>query len=300
MLKIKFQNFLQLIKSTYKSWNNHDPFRQSAVIAYYAVFSMPGLLVVIITMAGFIFGADAVTGSISAQISETMGKDTANQVQEMIAKSSESKKSIIATIIGALILIFGATGVFAELQKSLNIIWSVKAANTGGIMQTVKARVFSFGLVVSIGFLLIISLVISAALTAVSDWLKLILSDFTVYILYVLNFSVSLGLFTLMFGIMFKILPDVKLKWRNVWQGAALTAILLMIGKFALSLYFGKAEPASAYGAAGSIVLILLWVSYSCMILFFGAEFTMQQTKSRNEKIIPVRGAKLLPEECEI
>jgi membrane protein len=300
MRKLNPKEFLIILKKTFNSWNAHDPFRQSAVVAYYAIFSLPGLLVVVTTVAGFFFGTDAVHGTISRQITDTMGSETANQVNEMVRRSSELKKSIIATIIGIAILLFGATGVFAELQKSLNIIWGVKAKKDTSLMKMIRDRLFSFGLVLSIGFLLIISLIVSSALTALSDWLKIIMSDFAVYLLFVLHFIISMALFSGLFSMMFRFLPDARIKWRHVWPGAILTSLLFLLGKFLLALYFGKAEPASAYGAAGSIVLILLWVSYSCMILFFGGEFTLQHTRRDKEEIIPTSRAEKVAEECEV
>jgi membrane protein len=273
--KFKLKDSGKLIKETFTKWNAKDPFRESAVIAYYAVFSLPALLAIVVAIAGLVFGKEAVQGQISDQISAAMSADTAEQVEDMIAKASEQKASIIAGIIGVATLIFGATGVFVQLQKSLNNIWEVKVdPKKQGILATLRSRLFSFGLIVSIGFLMLISLVITSVLAAVSGWIKARWPDYLLYLFEALNFVFSFGVITVMFALMFRILPDAKIKWRQVWIGAALTSFLFVLGKYGMGLYFAKADPASAYGVAGSLVLILLWVSYSSMILFFGAEFT--------------------------
>jgi membrane protein len=277
--KFRFKDLPKIFKAAFKSWNAKDPFRESAVISYYAVFSMPALLAIVVAIAGFAFGHEAVTGQLSDQIGAAMSPDTAEQVEDMVAKASEKQSSIWATVIGVITLIFGATGVFVQLQKSLDRIWEVKPdPKKGGVMEMLKERVFSFGLVVSIGFLLLISLVVTSVLSALSDWVQARFPDIMLLLLAAVNFAVSFAVITVLFALMFKVLPHAKSKWRNVWIGAGLTSLLFILGKFGLGLYFGKADPASAYGAAGSIVLVLLWVSYSSMIVFFGAEFTKAYT----------------------
>jgi len=272
---LKFKETPQLLKVAFRQWWSKDPFKESAVIAYYAVFSLPGLLVVIVTIAGYFFGTEAVNTHLQAQISSTMGSDTAVQLQEMLDKGRESKKSVWAAIIGVITILAGATGVFAQFQKSLNIIWEVKADESkSGIIRMLRVRLFSFGLIVSIAFILIASLVISTLLAAFGTWLAGNFSESLLVIVQVVNFILSLIIMIFLFASMFKIFPDAKIKWKHVWVGSIVTALLFEAGKYALSLYFGKADPGSGYGAAGSIILILLWVSYSSMIVFFGAEFT--------------------------
>jgi membrane protein len=269
----------KIMKKAASEWMKKDPFRMSAIIAYYAIFSLPALLVIIIAIAGLVFGREAVSGEISRQISDMIGKDTAVSVEKMIAQAGAAKDSIIATIIGVITIIVGATGVFAQLQKSLNIIWDVKADDSKQTFwPLIKTRLFSFGLILSIGFLLLIFLVISSILSAMSGWVKVHWPDAILILFEGVNFIVSFGVITILFALMYKFLPDAKIKWRHVWLGAILTSFLFTLGKTAIGLYFGKADPASAYGAAGSIVLLLLWVSYSSMILFFGAEFTRAYT----------------------
>lgn len=274
-MQFKTRDLLSIFKNAGKAWVARDPFRQSAVIAYYAVFSLPALLVVIITVAGFFFGSDAVNEKIFTQINDTMGPDTAAQVEEMITRASESKDSVWAAIIGVLVLIFGATGVFVQLQATLNMIWEVKpSSKKSGILHTLRTRLFSFGLILAIAFLLLISLVVSTALAAFSDWLRADRSDALAFLMHAVDFVISLLVISTLFGLMFKFLPDAKIRWRDVIVGAIVTGLLFMLGKTGIAFYFGKAEPGAGYGAAGSIILILLWVSYSSMIVFFGAEFT--------------------------
>jgi membrane protein len=275
---IRFQRFNKigtLLKTTFNKWWDRDPFREGAIIAYYAIFSLPGLLVVMIALAGYFFGAGAVSGHLQKQIAGAMGKDTADMIQGMIMMSMKSKDSLWAAIFGIATIIFGATGVFAQMQQSLNTIWEVKATTVkSGIWVFIKTRLFSFGLIVSIAFLLLISLVLSSLLAAFGTWIQQFWSESLLIIFTVFNAIFSLVTITILFALMFKILPDAKIKWRSVWIGAFVTSLLFVIGKTALGLYFGKANPASGYGPAGSIILILLWTAYSSMIVFFGAEFT--------------------------
>jgi membrane protein len=273
--KLKFKDTGILIKTAFKKWWSKDPFKESAAIAYYSIFSLPGLLVVILTIAGYFFGADAANNYLSNQISSTMGAETSELVHEIIKIASESKNSIWAAIIGVITILVGATGVFAQFQKSLNIIWEVKAdEKKSGIWALIRVRLFSFGLIISIAFILIVSLVISTALAAMGKWLSGYFSESILIFVQAVNSILSLFVLSFLFALMFKFFPDAKIKWNHVWVGAVLTALLFELGKFGLSLYFGKTDPGSGYGAAGSIILILLWVSYSSMIVFYGAEFT--------------------------
>jgi membrane protein len=286
--KLRKLNIPAILKNTFKEWNSKDPFRESAVIAYYSIFAIPGLFVVIIAVAGLFFGREVVNSHIVNQITSSMGEDTAGQIQSIVASQTEEKRSIWAAIAGGITMLIGATGVFVQFQKSLNTIWEVKADETkSGLWTLLKVRLFSFGLIISIAFLMIISLLISTLLSAFGGWLSGQFSESLLILLRVINFAISLGILTLLFAMMLKIFPDAKIKWKDVWFGSFVTAILFIIGKFALSLYFGKANPASAYGAAGSIILILLWVSYSSMIVLFGAEFTRQYANMHSGKPEP-------------
>ena len=293
MVRIKSfsKDLWDITKKSFIVWKAADPFRQSAVIAYYAIFSMPALLVIVIACAGLVFGEEAVRGQIANQIGSIMGKDTSVQIQDMIARASNHKNTTWAAIISIGTLILGCTGVFKELQVSLDQIWEVKVVAKKQWLKSIKDRLFSFGLILSIGFLLLISLAITTILTALSGWIKNHFPDFSLVIFHLIDFSLSFGIVTVLFALMFKILPDAKIKWRNVWIGAIVTSLLFILGKFGLGIYFGKTQPASAYGAAGSVILVMLWVSYSCMIVFFGAEFTKQFTTHYGGKIEPTKDA---------
>jgi membrane protein len=203
-----------------------------------------------------------------------MGSETARQVQDMIVSASQTHKSLFATIVGLITVLIGATGVFVELQKALNLIWEVKVKPRKAILTVLRTRLFSFGLVLSIGFLLLISLTISTILSTMSDWALNHLPNGLLAFFYVLNIIISFAVIMFLFALMFKILPDAKIQWKHLWLGAFLTTLLFLLGKAAIGFYLSKTNPGSAYGAAGSIVLILLWVSYSSMIFFYGSEFT--------------------------
>ncbi len=292
MIPFKIKDLVQLFKISFKEWYAKDPFRQSAIIAYYAIFSIPGLLVLIIAIAGYFFGQDVVNQNLIAQIAETIGSDTAMEIQGVLSKSTAEKSTTWGSIVGITILLVGATGVFVELQKTLNLIWNVKVKPQNGIWLIIKSRLFSFGLILAIAFLLTISLVISTALVAISNYIQFESSKLVMTIYGILNFIISLIVISALFAMIFKILPDAKIRWKHVWLGSLVTGILFTIGKMSLAYYFGKAEPASVYGAAGSIILILLWVSYSSMILFFGAEFTAAYAKMFSGIIAPTEIAK--------
>ncbi|KAF0129175.1 MAG: Ribonuclease BN [Bacteroidetes bacterium] len=285
-MQLRYNYFFTALINSSKEWWAKDPFKESAVIAYYAIFSLPGLLVVIITVAGYFLGEEAVNGQLASEITSTMGADTARQIQDIIAKGTESKNSLLATILGVLTILVGATGVFAQFQKSINTIWEVKANESkSGILSLLKARLFSFGLIIAIAFILIASLVISAMLSALGTFIAYYFSESLLIILLIINFILSLSILAVLFAIMFKFFPDVKIKWKHVWIGSFVTALLFEGGKAALGLYFGKVNPGSGYGAAGSIILIMLWVSYSSMIVFYGAEFTHAYAKLLEGKI---------------
>jgi len=292
-MRQRFKSFFVVFKTAFKEWWAKDPFKESAVIAYYAVFSLPGLLVVVVTLAGYFFGIEEVGLRISEEITSAMGSDTSKQIEDIIAKGMESKNSVWATIIGVFTILLGATGVFTQFQKALNTIWEVKVdATKSGLWSLVKVRLFSFGLIVAISFILIVSLVVSAALSALDNWVISQFSESFLFVLQIANFIFSLFVLSFLFALMFKLFPDASIKWKHVWIGSIFTAVLFEIGKSGLGYYFGKAEPGSGYGAAGSIILILLWVSYSSMIVFYGAEFTHAYAEIRDGKISPDQNAK--------
>jgi len=287
-VKVHLKSVFAILKTTSKGWWLKDPFRESAVIAYYSVFSLPGLLVLIVTLAGYFFGSDVVSRHVVDQITAMLGSETAIQIQNMIVQAAEMKNSVWAAIIGLGSIIIGATGVFAQFQQSLNNIWEVKVDESkSGIWAVIRVRLFSFGLIVSIAFLLMVSLVISALLAAFGNWISDHFSDSFLMVLQVVNFIFSFIIESILFALMFKFFPDAKIKWRHVWIGSLVTAFLFEIGKLSLGLYFGKADPGIGYGAAGSVILILLWVSFSSMLVLYGAEFTHAYATMKSGKVLP-------------
>lgn len=292
------KKFWTVFKETLVAWDSRGPFASSAVIAYYTIFSLPGLLVIIINVAGYFFGREAVTDQVAVEVQGVIGRDTATYIQDVIANASQSRGSIIASIVGIASLLFGATGVFYNVQQIFNKIWEVEPAPQakGKFLKLIRDRLFSFGLILAVGFLLLVSLLMSAALSAVSNWVARHLSESLLILFNVLDFMLSIAVITVLFAAMFKYLPDVKVKWKSVWAGAIVTTILFVIAKYLLGLYFGTSEPGSPYGAAGSIILIMLWVSYSGLILLFGAEFTRLWSKKSGHRPPPVDYAKKAPE----
>jgi membrane protein len=283
----------QLLRDTVKAWWARAPFNSSIIVAYYTIFSLPGLLVIVINVAGYFFGKEAVTEEISTQIGGLVGTDTVEDIQGIAGRAGESKDTILSTILSVATLLFGATGVFYQVQQILNKIWEVEPKPNQRIMSILRDRLFSFGLVLAVGFLLLVSLVLSTALTALSDWLGAHSSDALTFVFAVVDFILSIGIITLLFAAMFKFLPDAKIGWKDVWVGAILTAVLFSIAKIGLGLYFAKSDPSSAYGAAGTVVLIMLWVSYAGLILFFGAEFTRVWSARHGKKPEPVSTARI-------
>jgi membrane protein len=254
-------------------WNDNVP-RMGASLAYYTLFALAPVLVVAIAIGGLVFGADAVRGQIVGQIQGLVGQEGGKAVQALLEGAARRGTSVLATTAGILTFFLGATGAFLELQTALDSIWRVKPKEGGSFLRVlIMQRLISFGLVVALGFLLLTSLLVSAALAAIHNYLG---DTFTglVALWEALNVVVSLGVITLLFAIIYKVLPDVKLSWREVWVGALVTAGLFTIGKLVIGLYLGTTSIASTYGAAGSVVVILVWVYYSAQIILLGAEFT--------------------------
>ncbi len=291
-LRINPKSIWKMIVATAKEWNDDDPFRQSAIIAYYAIFSIPGLLMIIIWTAGAIFGAEAIRGELSAQISDVMGPDAAKGIEDLLTNAELNQSSFVMKTIGVLTLVFGATTLFFQLQKSLNHIWEVEADPENGIKKLIVDRASSLGLILVIAFLLLITLVLSAVISIIGAWMERNFGEYLLYLVQVINFIISLGIVTLLFAVMFKFLPDVDISWKSVWVGAVVTAVLFVIGKTLLGLYFGYADPSSSFGAAGTVILVMLWVNYTCLILFFGAEFTQVHARKYQHKICPSKHAK--------
>jgi membrane protein len=287
---MKFSEAVPVLKETYTDWNNDKAPRLAAALAYYTIFSIAPLLLVVLAIAGLIFGKEAAEGQIIGQIQQTVGETSAKAIQEMLANARHPSQGTLATIIGAVTLLLGAGGVFGALQDALNTIWGVTPKPDAGYMKMIKDRFLSFTMVLGLGFLLIVSLVISAVLSAITKFVGNAVPG-APWLWETLNTVVSLGVFTTLFAMMFKILPDAKIKWSDVGVGAFLTAIMFTLGKFGIGIYLGRGSVGSAYGAAGSLVVLLLWIYYSAQILFFGAEFTKVYAKRHGSKIEPVPGA---------
>lgn len=272
--KFNLKHLPSLVVNASKAWYNDDPFRIGAIIAYYAVISLPGLVVIIINVVGAIWGFDIVQGRLTDEFTTALGYDAAKSIETIIRETQQADKGLLSTIFGIGTIIFGASGVFYQLKLSLNNIWKIEPNPNAKIWKVVIDRVLSFAFVLVIGFLLLVSFLVTAAINALNDFIKDVLPDILVYVTYALDVVLSLGLISVLFALMFKYLPDAKIRWKTVWIGAIITSILFVIGKSLLGFYFGEVDPGSTYGAAGIVVLVLLWVSYSSMILFFGAEFT--------------------------
>ena len=292
MEKFRIKHVPSLLVATYKAWDKNNPFKLSAVIAYYAVLSLPALLVIIVNVVGSIWGPDVIQDILTSEFSAALGKDAADSVQSMITESNSEKRGAFATIMGVGTLLYGATGLFYQLQLALNDIWEVEPDPDAKWWKLLFDRARSFTFILVIGFLLLISFVLTAGITALKDYIGKNLSETYTVLTYFLDILVSLGIITLLFALMFKFLPDAKVRWRMVRIGAFVTAVLFIIGKLLLGYYFGETDPGSTYGAAGTIILILLWVSYSSLILFFGAEFTYVYAQRYGDGIEPQGMAK--------
>lgn len=280
--------FFKLLKKTYISWDKNEPYARSATIAYYALFSLPSLLIIVVSIAGYFFGRKAVSGRLTSEIGSFIGQDSAQAIESMIENAALSNDSTLAIIFGFAMLIFGATGVFFQLKMAMNNIWNV-AAKKSNLLNLILDRVISLGMVLVIGFLLLIALVISAVLKIFKERVEEFAPNITELMVGIANFCFSFLFITTLFAAVFKLLPDIRIKLRTTYLGAGLTTILFLIGEYLLSIYFGQSEPTSVYGGASSVVLILLWVYYTCLILFFGAEFTVQYALLKKEKVTPNR-----------
>jgi membrane protein len=279
------QTWWSLLKETFTKWSADRAPRLGAALSYYTVFSLAPLLVLIIAIAGLVFGKEAAQESMMAQIESLVGPQSAAAIQQMLEIAQKPSSGVFASGIAIGTLLLGASGVFAQLQDALNAVWGVEPKAGRGIWGAIKDRFFSFMAVLGTGFLLLVSLVLSAALAAIGKMFQGLLPGQEA-VLHVANFAVSFGVITLLFAMMFKLLPDAKVAWRDVWIGAGLTSLLFTIGKFLIGMYLGKADVGSAYGAAGSLVILLVWVYYSSQILLYGAEFTAVYANRYGSRIV--------------
>ena len=282
---------LSLFKQTASEWMEDDAPSLGAALAYYTVFSLAPLMTIAIAIAGFFFGKEAAQGQIFDELRGLLGEEGGKAVEEMVqSANAQPTAGVVATIISVIMLLFGASGVFGQLQASLNAIWGVKAKPGRGVLGIIKDRLLSFGFTLVVGFLLLVSLLLTAGMALVADWIGGLMPG-SEALAYILNIVLSLSMITLLFATIFKFLPDAKIAWHDVWIGAFLTALLFTIGKFALGIYLGKSGVASSYGAAGSLIVLLLWVYYSSQILFFGAEFTQVYANRFGSRVAPADNA---------
>jgi membrane protein len=285
--KVTFKGMIEVLKNAFKGFGDDKVTKLSGSLAYYTVFSMAPLLIVIISLCGLFLGRDAVEGKIYGQLTSFVGSDTAATLQEMIKNASLAGKSRVAAIVGGITLLVGSTTVFAEIQDSINQIWGLKPKPKRGWLKMLQNRFLSFSVIVSLGFLLLVSLGVTTIVDGFSDRLKAHFPDVTVVVFYIINIVITLAVTSLIFAVIFKVLPDASIKWKDVAAGAITTSVLFMLGKFGISFYISKSNVGSTYGTAGSLVILLLWIYYSSIILYFGAEFTKAYAVKYGSEIHP-------------
>ena len=287
MAHYSFSDVLGIFKSTANEFVENNSFRHAAALSYYTIFSLPPLLLIVITSASAVLGPEAITGELFQQISGVVGAEEAKFIQDSINKFNQQQQGGLSSLIGIATLIFAATTFFVTLQASINDIWNLKVKPRSGVWQFIRDRLLSFGLILSVALLLLISFVVSAVLTAFTDYLQQLLPGVAVFFIRLLDLALSLAITTTLFALIFRFLPDAIIRWRDVWVGAFITALLFVIGKFLIAFYIAKSDPASAYGAAGSVIILLLWINYSSLIIFFGAEFTQEFADAFGQKVQP-------------
>jgi membrane protein len=279
-----------VIKQTGAGWSDDHVARLAAALAFYTVLSLAPLLVLAVAVAGWFFGEEAARGQIAGQLAGIVGEKAGEGIQTLLKHAQEPDQSTFGSILGMVVLLVGASGVFGELQAALNAIWEVEPRPGRGVLGFLRDRVFSFSLVLGVAFLLLASLVVSAALSAMGKFFSSNLPGGAV-LWQILNFVISFAVITSLFALLLRVVPDIKTPWKGIWPGAAVTALLFSVGKFALGLYLGRASVASPYGAAGSVVVLVIWVYYAAQIVFLGAEFTRAYVRARGLEIKPARDA---------
>jgi membrane protein len=287
MAKYTFKDIFSLIKESAGQFMENNSLRLAAALAYNTIFSLPPLLYIVIATAGYFFGEKAVSGQLYEQLNEFIGHDAALQLEESLKNVKVEGGSTVATWIGIATLIFASTTIFVTLQESLNNVWNLKTKPKNGILKLAMDRILSFGMILSVAFLLLVSLVISALLAVLTEYMQRLLPGIAVFFIYLLDFVVSMGFITLLFALIYKYLPDAIIRWRDVWVGAMVTAFLFLLGKYLIGWYIGQSDLGSTYGAAGSIVILLTWVYYSSLIVFFGAEVTQQYADQFGQPVVP-------------
>ncbi len=286
-IKLSVRGVWQILKDTGSDFINCRITRMSAALAYYTIFSVAPMLILIISLSAIFYGRNAIEGSIYKEIKSFVGSDAALQIQELIKNATISRNNVFASGASIIALVIGATSVFGEIQDSINLIWGLKAKPKRGWLKILINRLLSFSIIVSLSFILLVSLIVSTVLDVLESRLIQLFPGIAVYFAYGLNLFLTFLIITLLFGIIFKVLPDAKIKWRDVLTGAITTALLFMLGKFGISFYLGARNIGNTYGAAGSVIIILLWVYYSAIILYFGAAFTKHYAQFRGRRIYP-------------
>ncbi len=292
MLKPKFfantgKKIIYLLKKSAEEFLEDNVMKLSAALSYYTIFSLPPLLIIIISLSGLFFGEEAVRGELFGQINGLVGNDAALQIQTAIKNVKLSSSGTFATVLGLAALIFGASGVFAEIQNSINFIWGIKAKPNKGLIKFLLNRLTSFSMIASVGFLLMVGLIVNAVMDVLSSRLTTVFPEQFVYLFLIMNYVLVFVIIALLFTIIFRALPDGKVVTKDCLIGASFTAFLFMIGKFGIGYYLGNSTIGSVYGGAGSIILILVWVYYSAIILYFGAEFTKVYAITHGKNIQP-------------
>jgi membrane protein len=283
----RIKNVFSFIKEVFSDFGDDKVMKYSASLAYYTVFSIAPLLVIIISVSSIFFGREAVQGQIFGEINGLVGNEAAAQIQAMIAKTSSTGQSFMASIISGVILVIGATGIFSEIQDSINSIWGLKSKPRRGFIKIILTRLISFSLIISLGFILMVSLILNAFIAAVSERLGQVFPGSGVVFVAVVDQVLSFIIITFLFAVIFKVLPDAKIKWKDVSRGAIATGVLFILGRYLISLYVKQSDFANTYGAAGSIIILMVWVYYTAVILYFGAEFTKVYSIRYGSKIRP-------------
>ena len=287
MAKFFEKPFFKIAKATLMGFLDDKGMKLSAALAYYTIFALAPLLLLLISLAGIFLGKDAIQGKVFEELNGLIGASAALQIQDMIKAIELSDKSTFALVIGIFTLFIGATSIFGEIQDSINIIWKVKAKPKKGWLKLLKNRLLSSSIIVSLGFLLIVSLIANGVILALMDRLSRFLPDMTVWIANILNTAITFIVITILFGAIFKVLPDVKIKWKDVRTGAIFTACLFLIGRFLIGLYISTTATGSTFGAAGSLIVVLVWIYYTAVILYLGAEFTQVYAEYKGHHIEP-------------
>lgn len=287
MAKVTPKGIWSVLKKAFSGFSDDKVMKLSASLAYYTVFSIGPMIIVIIYVAGLIYGQEAVQGTIFGQIQGLVGASAAAQIQDMIKNAALQTDGSFAFVIGIVTLVIGATGVFAEIQDSINQIWNLKPKPKKGWLKMLQDRLLSFSVILSLGFILLVSLLINGILEILQDRLQARFPNLSVMVIYIANLLITFLIISTLFAVIFKVLPDAIIKWKDVMTGAMVTAVLFMLGKFGITFYIGQSDVGGTYGAAGSLVVLLLWVYYSSVILYFGAEFTKAYAAKYGDPIHP-------------